>query len=200
MVTEHDSHMVSSKRARLFRLPRPLKHLLSRPHAKVSGRFVPEDIILEIAEHMDSPRDLLNLCLTVRINLIHIILFSLTPDHYTQSSHLYYLILPTLYTSVDLKSSEQCSITLSFLAQHPNIARRIRKLVIRPNHKSWATKERQLHELWVVNVLEKIAFNLRNLHTFLWDGNGRTHVRLWMILRKLWAASITFSKHDRIAH
>ncbi|KAF8206266.1 hypothetical protein K438DRAFT_1577975 [Mycena galopus ATCC 62051] len=84
------------------------------------------------------------------------------------------MFLPTLYNSVDLRSNAQCQHTLKFLLTHPEIARCIKTLTVRPNNEEWAQASPQSSmreiESWVVVTIDQMATHLVNLKTFVWDG------------------------------
>jgi len=102
-----------------------------------------------------------------------------------QSSSIYILLLPTLYYSVDLKSSEQCRVTLKMFSKRPDITRHVKKLVVRPNNREWMIAKDRLDELWVVRLIENMAVKhvLVNLTAFTWDGSDIPLDSLWSTLR-----------------
>ncbi|KAF8635094.1 hypothetical protein AX15_000534 [Amanita polypyramis BW_CC] len=133
-----------------------------RDHAK--PKSVPFDIIVTIAELL-CPGDVLS--------------FSLA------SSAIRHLLLPTLYTSVVLKSSQKCFRTLLMLLAHPDICSYIRKLAVRPNYYlSWPRRDGHLDEDWVADMIARIAPSLVLLNWFDWDGLEMPGDRLWEALRK----------------
>ncbi|KAJ7285132.1 hypothetical protein C8J57DRAFT_710151 [Mycena rebaudengoi] len=105
----------------LRRIPSSLKLLLAKSRGSERSNplsCLPDDILLETARHL-SPVDVLNMALTcTRISA---------------------MMLPTLYSSVDLRCNSHCQYTLTFLLTHPNIARCVKKLVVRPNNEEWVT-------------------------------------------------------------
>ncbi|KAH7888860.1 hypothetical protein F5I97DRAFT_1856149 [Phlebopus sp. FC_14] len=113
---------------------------------KLAG--LPADLILEIAQHLDS-----------KANVVHLAL---------SSKHLFLSICPTLYSSVQLDSAEQCETTLTMLDQRPCIARHVRKLVIRFLPRS-TTHSLDLNGHIVSNLVQRLASKLDALNAFIWD-------------------------------
>lgn len=67
----------------------------------------------------------------------------------------------------------------------PDICAHIRKLAVRPNYYlSWPKADDPLDEGWVVMMIEKIAGNLKGLHTFDWDGLEMPKDHLWSTLQR----------------
>ncbi|KAK7039486.1 Dna polymerase gamma [Favolaschia claudopus] len=118
---------------------------------------VPLDIIIEIAERLTCVEDVLSLSLT--------------------STRIYATLLPVLFTSVDLGSSRMCKVTLdALLAGKPDVARYIRRLVVRPNHVDRRRSQlppKQIDENWVAQSIVKLATSgrLSKLTSFFWDGS-----------------------------
>ena len=143
--------------------------------------YIPGEILLEIAEHIVSPRDIVHFCLMVRTSsLVHL---DETQNSRSQSKSAYRLLLPALYISLDLISFEICKDRLEFLIKHPELARRIRKLVLRPSCWLVSSAEALDNEVWVTKVLELLAPNLHALYTFIWDGLEMPEDRIWSTLR-----------------
>ena len=89
-------------------------------------------------------------------------------------------LLPSLYETVSLKSSRKCRVTLTMLADRPDICAHIRKFAVRPNYYlSWPKPDEPLDEDWVVHRIEDIAPYLTSMHTFDWDGLEMPLDRLW---------------------
>ncbi|KAJ7269876.1 hypothetical protein C8J57DRAFT_323006 [Mycena rebaudengoi] len=172
--------MVSSKH---WQPPLPMSLLASflRNHlgdSKASGSpavnqnwvsRVPLDIIIEIAERLNSLDDLLSLSIT--------------------STRIYATLLPVLYSSVDLRSSRMCRATLEmFLSGRSDVTRHIRRLVVRPNHVERRSEPvKPIDEAWVVQSIIQLATSgrLPRLTTFLWDGSEMPQDdALWSTLRK----------------
>lgn len=103
------------------------------------------------------------------------------------------LLLPILYRCVDLKTNEQCNVTLKFLVRRRDIARHIRKLIVRPNYLAWMKPDKPLDESRVTDLIEGTAVNLHAMHTFVWDGQEIPDDHMWLTLRKLYALPITIS-------
>ncbi|KAF8894365.1 hypothetical protein CPB84DRAFT_1782886 [Gymnopilus junonius] len=74
--------------------------------------FAPADLLIDIASFLETRLDVLNFCLT--------------------SSHVFSNVSAVLYESVVLESVDQCRLTLRMLSRRIDIARHVRKLVIRP--------------------------------------------------------------------
>ncbi|KAJ6627819.1 hypothetical protein B0H10DRAFT_310596 [Mycena sp. CBHHK59/15] len=130
---------------------------------------VPLDIIIEIAERLNSSEDVLSLSLT--------------------SSRIHATLLPVLYASVDLRSSRMCRSTLEmFLSGRYDVPRYIRRLVVRPNHIDRRTEHvKPIDEAWVVQCIVKLAASgsLQRLDTFFWDGSEMPQDdSIWSTLRK----------------
>ncbi|KAJ6608682.1 hypothetical protein B0H10DRAFT_2226628 [Mycena sp. CBHHK59/15] len=125
---------------------------------------LPYDIIVEIVQYLGE-NYVLKLCLLSR--------------------SLFNLLVPALYSSVDLRSSGSCRAALKRLVMEPHLATHMRKFVIRPNNPSRWANEKPVDESWVVAVLEQLASagQLENLHTFIWDGVESPIDSLWLILR-----------------
>ncbi|KAJ7683022.1 hypothetical protein B0H17DRAFT_1075025 [Mycena rosella] len=130
---------------------------------------VPLDIIIEIAERLDSLEDLFSLSLT--------------------STRIYATLLPALYASVDLRSSRMCRNTLEMLLTgRSDVTRYIRRLVVRPNHVDRRSRQpvKPIDENWVVQSIIKLATTgrLSRLTSFFWDGSEMPQDdSLWSTLR-----------------
>ncbi|KAJ7666174.1 hypothetical protein DFH06DRAFT_268800 [Mycena polygramma] len=130
---------------------------------------VPLDIIIEIAERLNSIEDILSLSLT--------------------STRIHATLLPALYASVDLRSSRMCKITLEMmLNRRPDVSRYIRHLIIRPNHVDRRTKEpaKVIDEDSVAQSIVTLATTgrLSRLTSFFWDGSEVPQDdSLWSTLR-----------------
>jgi hypothetical protein len=149
---------------------------------------VPLDIIIEIAERLNSLDDLLSLSITVsglqKFSLTRILILFLG-----QSTRIYATLLPVLYSSVDLRSSRMCRATLEmFLSGRSDVTRHIRRLVVRPNHVERRSEPvKPIDEAWVVQSIIQLATSgrLPRLTTFLWDGSEMPQDdALWSTLRK----------------
>ncbi|KAJ7778310.1 hypothetical protein B0H16DRAFT_1301134 [Mycena metata] len=130
---------------------------------------VPLEIIIEVAEKLSSPEDILSLSLT--------------------SSRVHATLLHVLYASVDLRSSRMCRNTIEMLLDgRSDVTRYVRKLVVRPNHVDRRTPQpvKPIDEAWVVRSLIKLATSgrLSRLNTFFWDGSEVPQDdSLWSTLR-----------------
>ncbi|KAJ7485291.1 hypothetical protein FB451DRAFT_52404 [Mycena latifolia] len=129
---------------------------------------VPLDIIIEIAERLNSIEDLLSLSLT--------------------SSRIHATLLPVLYASVDLRSSRMCRNTIEMLLNgRSDVTRYIRRLVVRPNHVDRRSRQpvKPIDERWVAQSVMKLATTgrLPRLTSFFWDGSEMPQDDLWSTLR-----------------
>ncbi|KAJ7108514.1 hypothetical protein C8R44DRAFT_884592 [Mycena epipterygia] len=130
---------------------------------------VPLDIIIEIAERLNSLEDILSLSLT--------------------STRIHAALLPVLYAEVDLRSSRMCKYTLEMLLDgRSDVTRYIRRLVVRPNHVDRRSQQptKPIDEAWVVQSIMKLATSgrLPRLTTFFWDGSEMPQDdSLWSTLR-----------------
>ncbi|KAJ3976950.1 hypothetical protein EV361DRAFT_881422 [Lentinula raphanica] len=146
----------------LLQIPRFGSRAEAALHSSIA-RALPEDILYEVSEYLWSA-DLLSMSLT--------------------SSHVRALLMPALYDTVVLKSSQACKTALTMLVDRPNICRHIRKLAVRPNYYlAWPKANERLDEEWVVQMLLKILDNMPLLHTFDWDGLEMPKDCLWFTLR-----------------
>lgn len=108
-----------------------------------------------------------------------------------QSWSLRCFLLPALYESVTLKSSRKCRVTLTMLANRPDICAHIRKFAVRPNYYlSWPKPDEPLSEDWVVHTIMSIAPSLTSLHTFDWDGLEVPKDCLWGTLRNSYVSAL----------
>ncbi|KAJ6582515.1 hypothetical protein DFH09DRAFT_1145520 [Mycena vulgaris] len=124
---------------------------------------LPYEIILDITECTRSA-DVLNLSLT--------------------SQEMRSLLIPRLYRSMLLGSSEACSSALPMFRRHPDVCECVRELVVRPNcRSSWPEADTTIDETWVVDELTDSCKNLKSLQTFEWDGAELAGDHLWMALR-----------------
>lgn len=136
---------------------------------------LPLDVILTIGS-LVSPSTLLNLVLASRA--------------------FYDILLPSLYRTLVLPSSDHC------LAVLPRFNRRkplsgtfstgrmlcsyIRELVLKPNYYlAWPRKDRHIDENWVSSMVEKLAKKgwLANLESFEWEGLEVPRDEMWEALR-----------------
>ncbi|KAF7327432.1 F-box domain-containing protein [Mycena kentingensis (nom. inval.)] len=96
-------------------------------------------------------------------------------------------LLPTLYASLDLRSSVVCRPALSRLLADPaSSAVYLRRLAVRPSHPPrWGMADKT-DERWVASAIERLATagHLRELHTFVWDGKESPPDSLWLELRR----------------
>ncbi|PBK95600.1 hypothetical protein ARMGADRAFT_1011430 [Armillaria gallica] len=125
----------------------------------------PGDLLLEIASHLDCRLDLFNLCLT--------------------SSRIFTNVSSVLYTDVVLNSVDQCVATLAMLRRRPDVARHVRKLVVRPRRKGFYGfnfKDSALISAAVRDVVS--CQRLDALTTFCWEDEELPyHDDMWFALR-----------------
>ncbi|KAJ7650141.1 hypothetical protein FB45DRAFT_10706 [Roridomyces roridus] len=134
----------------LRRVPSSLMLLLKKTAPTTSLSALPDDLLLEIAEHL------------LRVDLLRLAL---------TNTRFYRLFLPTLYASVDLRCNTHCQTTLTFLANHPHVALCVKSLIVRPNNEEWAQHQSApTHEIetWVIMVISQTTWS--NLREFVWDG------------------------------
>ena len=103
----------------------------------------------------------------------------------TKSSYIYFYVAPVLYESVALKDLEQCTRTLWMLSRRPNIARHVRKLLIRLRSSSDCGQGVALSLLASAAVRDAAATqHLDALTTFIWDADEKPyHEDMWFALR-----------------
>lgn len=127
---------------------------------------LPGDVLLEIAKFLPCLADVLHVCLT--------------------SSVIYNQVMQVLYESVDLCSADQCSRTLSMLQRRPEVARHVRKLVVRPDEDPRRRRRRYspVDGYLVSASVRQAAPRLDALHTFIWDGEDLPpYDDMWFALR-----------------
>jgi len=83
--------------------------------------------------------------------------------------------MPVLYETVVLVNLGQCIQTLEMLFRRPDIARHVRKLVLRPG------ADRSI----VSSIIRKVAVRFDALHSFEWDGDEMPDEDIWFALRML---------------
>lgn len=156
----------------------------SEPHH--AALPLPAEIIAEVAAHLPT-WDILSLGLTVRSSCVQ-----LQPIHsvidllkllFSQSQLMYSYFLPSLYASVDLKSTKRCHECLEHLISRPDIAGYVRTLVLQPNY----LQDHRHHfldaEKDIATTLSLVIPNLRSLKKFLWDGLEMPEDHVWAALR-----------------
>ncbi|CAA7266164.1 unnamed protein product [Cyclocybe aegerita] len=158
---------------RLLKSPTSLPMRRASPATQELPRL-PANILYEIARHLDL-RDVLQLGLC---------------SHRTQT-----LVSPLLYHTIDLKSTNQCKITLLALSKRPATERsvHVKRLVVRPNNPEWSGdpsgdtdsatmqfEEERIAKL--VGVLGRKG-HLVSLDTFEWDGLEMPGPDMWDALR-----------------
>ena len=106
----------------------------------------------------------------------------------TKAKRIHILLTPSLYTFVELKSTQQCQLILKRFANRPDLATFVRTLIVCPNRSSsWAGLDTgsSLKESKLAASLEQLASDgsLKRLHTFRWEGVEAPHDRLWWTLK-----------------
>ncbi|KAH8995178.1 hypothetical protein EDB86DRAFT_2804655 [Lactarius hatsudake] len=120
----------------------------------MSINTVPADILLEIADHLARPAEVLHLYLT--------------------SSKVADALTPALYSSIILRGSAQCIHTLNMLNARPDRARHVRSLGLCPDSSGgraskWGRSALPVGYL-VSSAVRQAARNFEVLRTFAWDG------------------------------
>ncbi|KAH8993354.1 hypothetical protein EDB92DRAFT_1934503 [Lactarius akahatsu] len=119
----------------------------------MSINTVPADILLEIADHLARPAEVLHLYLT--------------------SSKIANALTPALYSCIILRGSAQCIHTLNMLNARPDRARHVRSLGLCPDSSGRASKwgRSALPVGYLVSsAVRQAARNFEVLRTFAWDG------------------------------
>ncbi|GLB33961.1 hypothetical protein LshimejAT787_0108450 [Lyophyllum shimeji] len=124
---------------------------------------LPPELLLATAQCIQLPRDILR--------------FSLA------SRKTHKLLLPALYASLECKTYYRCKERLTFLAARPELARHIKRLVIRPNHLMSSSYIWLDAEVEISEAVERLAPQLSALATFIWDGLEPPEESLWIALR-----------------
>ncbi|PPQ99327.1 hypothetical protein CVT24_009195 [Panaeolus cyanescens] len=101
------------------------------------------------------------------------------------SRHLYNLLLPILYASVDLKTNRQCKTTLIALSKRPEISFHVRSLRVHVNSQQWTDSSDEIDENLIATLIARSATNrlFRALEEFEWDGREMPKDELWKALR-----------------
>ncbi|KAH9168241.1 hypothetical protein EDB89DRAFT_2115384 [Lactarius sanguifluus] len=120
----------------------------------MSINTVPADILLEIADHLARPAEVLHLYLT--------------------SSKIADALTPALYSCIILRGSAQCIHTLDMLNARPDRARHVRSLGLCPDSSGgraskWGRSALPVGYL-VSSAVRQAARNFEVLRTFAWDG------------------------------
>ncbi|KIY72621.1 hypothetical protein CYLTODRAFT_367382 [Cylindrobasidium torrendii FP15055 ss-10] len=96
------------------------------------------------------------------------------------------LLMPALYETVILGSTQACISGLEMLSKHQDICRWVRKLAVRPNYYlAWPKSDTFIDEDGIADLLKDIVHRgwLHRLHTFDWDGRELAPSALWLGLR-----------------
>lgn len=100
-----------------------------------------------------------------------------------QSQRLRALLVPALYSRVELKTNKQCKIALITLSKYPNISQHVRELIVRVNLVEWTGADERVDEDLVATLISKLAVKLQRLESFEWDGLEMPHNSLWQSLK-----------------
>lgn len=116
-----------------------------------------------------------------------------------QSRYIYSSVLPALYTTVELKSLDRCSETLAFLLHHPELACRVKKLILHPTRSRRSLMEATSEpsgEAPLSDAVEELARtgSLAALQNFVWDGFETPNDRMWLTLR-VWYVLVIHGYH-----
>lgn len=99
---------------------------------------------------------------------------------------MYTRAIPAIYSSVALFDAPQCIRTLTMLARRGDIARHVRKLVVRPNSVGGSAEQQRESAAAVCVALKQVAAKLDALNTFVWDGDEMPACDgVWLYLRLL---------------
>jgi hypothetical protein len=163
---------------------------LSPEGTRCTERDIPEDVILEIVKYLPNA-EILTFCLVVSNSFFK--LPSLT-EHEYKAKRIHILLVPSLYTSVELRTNQQCRLILKTFSSRPELARFIGRLVVCPNRLcSWPglVSDKPLKESEIAASLEQLASagRLNRLHTFRWEGVETPHDGLWRTLKTQCVAS-----------
>ncbi|KAJ3735421.1 hypothetical protein DFJ43DRAFT_1151101 [Lentinula guzmanii] len=135
-------------------------------HQKTSLELVlPRAIIREVASCI-SPRngtEILNLALTAKCFYIH--------------------VSPVLYHDIEIRSLDRATILIQHLLNHPDVARLVHSLVLRPSYLQKASKQLLEGEQELAFLLKQLAPNLPQLRKFVWDGLEVPESDIWAALR-----------------
>jgi len=148
----------------------PLPRLLNWRHSSTHSwlHSLPADVLLEITSYLNTLSDVLHLSLT--------------------SWKVYQKVIPAIYAFVELQGPSQCEATLAMLQRSPEIARHVRKLVIRPEEQMRSKSTRQVR-VWdnagtISRMVGSAAQHLDALQVFEWDGEDMLpDDRMWSGLR-----------------
>lgn len=94
------------------------------------------------------------------------------------------LLIPRLYTDVELKTNRHCKTTLLSLTKYRDHARHIRRLVVAPNNMAWTPPGEEIDEGVIAKLLTALVPHLRSLESFVWAGWEMPPDELWLALRK----------------
>lgn len=86
---------------------------------------------------------------------------------------MYSQVISTIYDVVELRQTDHCCNTLDMLGRHPEIARHVRKLVLRPKDtlaRFTTFKGAIVDARLVADAVKGVAPQLDALHSFIWAG------------------------------
>lgn len=145
----------------------------------------PGEMIVEVASHVSTPWNILNMCLIVSL---------WTPNGFLNSDQIDFLknkqalalLLPFLYTSVELKTVRRCDECLERLIGQPNVARYVRSLILRPRGyvDDDASHTSLCDERDIAIALNLVIPHLHCLCRFEWHGFDMPTDHIWATLRQ----------------
>lgn len=94
-------------------------------------------------------------------------------ERHIKSKRTYAVVIPIVYSSVNLRSYHQCMHTLEFLRRHPHVASYIHTLSVAPRNRTLSSNSKSCSEIEtrVAYILEQSAPNLKCMVDFCWDGS-----------------------------
>jgi hypothetical protein len=169
----------------------------------MSLNIVPADVLLEIADYLTCPSEILHLYLTVRANNYPMTNAELereltNPLSLFQSPRIADALTPALYSRIVLRGPAQCVHTLDMLYARPDRARHVRSLSVCPDTLSarrvrsgsssssrWGRSA--LPDAYAVSsAVLSVARQLEVLRYFVWDGEELPpYDDMWFALRIL---------------
>lgn len=103
-----------------------------------------------------------------------------------QSKAIFNIVAALLYTKVTLNTTLQCEATLPMLVRHPEIARHVRELIVRPRPQGNSPASHYQGSLETSSAVRALASTLRMdaLTTFAWDDEELPYDDdMWFALR-----------------
>lgn len=143
----------------------------------------PGDLLILVATYLQSRSDLHNFSLTVSFAPVILHTKPNANMTYAQSKHFMLNVQPELYSTVTLSSARQCVSTLGMLFRRADLARHVRKLIVRPDREQHRAHEDR--KAAVAAVIELAASQrLDALQAFDWDAEEMPpDDDLWFALR-----------------